>query len=410
MGRNSLLKKVLLSLKAGTFWIKTRTYIKWRYDRLHEKVCKAIYRRLPIIKNKIVFDSYGGKGYRDDPRILAEELIKHGIDARLVWLSFEKPKDLPREIKWVKYGSLKAYKEFSTAKIWVDNVRYTEHPPKRNGQYYIQTWHGTFGIKKAEGMVEDKLSPQYVKAAKEDGRITDLFLASCESNRRTVSKYFWYDGEIMLTEFYGVVPKADRLGIYRKVCAFFEIAEGTKLLLFAPTFRNDPDYNYFDLDLRSFLNSLKESFGGEWCVILKLHPNAADKQDKYQYDNVFVNGSLYAETDDLIYASEIVISDYSSVLFDAVRREIISFMYAPDLEKYMEEERGLVVDAHEVPPPLSTDKDMLINDIRSFDYDSYVEKCRIMNEKIGYVSDKRDISNVIERIVSVINSGQKNNS
>ena len=410
MGRNSLFRKVLLSLQAGTFLMKTKVFLKWRFDRLCEKVVKTVSGRLPIVKNKIVFDSYGGKGYRDDPRILAEELIERGVNARLVWLSFEKPKDLPRRIRWVKYGTLKAYKEWSTAKIWVDNIRSAEHPPKREGQYYIQTWHGTFGIKKAERMVEDKLSPQYVEAAKEDGRITDLFLASCESNRRTFSEYFWYNGEIMLTEFYGVIPKPERGAIYRKVCVFFGIAEGTKLLLFAPTFRNDPDYDYFDLDLRLFLNSLKESFGGEWCVILKLHPNAADKQEKYQYDNEFLNGSLYTETDDLIYASEIVISDYSSVLFDAVRREIPSFMYAPDLEKYMKEERGLVVDPHDVPPPLSTDRDMLINDIRSFDYDSYIEKCRVMNKEIGYVSDKRDISNVIERIVSVINSGKKSNS
>lgn len=401
MGRNSLLKKVLLSLKAGTFWIKTRTYIKWRYDRLHEKVCKAIYRRLPIIKNKIVFDSYGGKGYRDNPRIIAEGLIERGVKVRMVWLSFEKPRDLPQKIRWVRYGTLKAYKEWSTAKIWVDNIRSAEHPPKRKGQYYIQTWHGTFGIKKAERMVEDKLHPNYVAAAKEDGRITDLFLASSISNKHTIAEYFWYDGEIMLTEFYGVVPKTERWNIYHRVCDFFGIKKESRILLYAPTFRDDPDFNYLSFDMDALLDCLEEKFGGEWSIIVKLHPNVTDKQSALHYDDRIFNGALYPEVDDLIYASEAVISDYSSVLFDAVRREIMSFMHAPDLESYMKE-RGLVVDPQDVPPPLSLNEAMLLDNIRSFDYDSYIEKCRIMNEKIGYISDKKDISNVIDRIVSLI--------
>lgn len=92
---------------------------------------------LPIKENRIVFDNFGGKGYGDSTKYIAEELIKSGRNYELVWLvdnlsSYE----FPKQIKTVKIDSIKALCMRATAKVWVDNVRHL-HPVKRKRSKYI---------------------------------------------------------------------------------------------------------------------------------------------------------------------------------------------------------------------------------------------------------------------------------
>ena len=102
---------------------------------------------LPIKKNKIVFDNFGGRGYGCDPKYIAQELLKRKESLDLVWLTQNMETDLPKGIRPVKYGSLKAMYELATASIWIDNIKNAVRVPKKKKQFYIQTWHSSLGLK-----------------------------------------------------------------------------------------------------------------------------------------------------------------------------------------------------------------------------------------------------------------------
>ena len=115
-----------------------------------------ICRFIPVDNKKIVFSSYYGKGYGDNPKYIAEELIKNYSADKLVWLvnDFFDKNSFPKEIIQCKKSSIKGIFHLTTAKIWIDNCRKSFFYKKKN-QYYIQTWHG-FALKRIEKDVEDK--------------------------------------------------------------------------------------------------------------------------------------------------------------------------------------------------------------------------------------------------------------
>ena len=109
-------------------------------------ICKF----LPVKKNKIVFQSYYGRGYGDNPKYIAEALYKKGNNIDFVWVvnGIEEP-NLPSYFRPVLFRGFHYIYEMSTAKIWVDNSR-KEFCIKKRNQYYMQTWHGGFTLKKIE--------------------------------------------------------------------------------------------------------------------------------------------------------------------------------------------------------------------------------------------------------------------
>ena len=130
-------------------------------------------------ENRIVFDNFGGKGYGDSTKYIAEELIKSGRNYELVWLvdnlsSYE----FPKQIKTVKIDSIKALYMRATAKVWIDNVRHLHPVKKKKEQVYLQAWHAPFGPKKAEADAEKELGEDYVREAKYDGQIADGIISN----------------------------------------------------------------------------------------------------------------------------------------------------------------------------------------------------------------------------------------
>jgi len=95
--------------------------------------------------NKIVFISFGGKSYSDNPRAISEKLHEMYPEFEIVWLfnnPEEKRKVVPDYVQCVKAGSYRALKELATAKFWVDNFCKPLYTYKSKKQVYIQTWHG----------------------------------------------------------------------------------------------------------------------------------------------------------------------------------------------------------------------------------------------------------------------------
>lgn len=145
-----------------------------------------------------------------------------------------------------------------------------------------------------------------------------------------------------------------------------------KIILYAPTFRgNSPDlaYNEDPLDY----GKLKEAFGDEYAVVLKLHPFTARKfgltdEEKEKYSDFVFNGSNSLKIETALCAADILIADYSSLIFEYSLLNKPMLFYAFDLEQY-EHDRSFYFDYKSfVPGKIVINNDEIINAIKSGDF------------------------------------------
>lgn len=349
--------------------------------RLFWLICKLF----PVKNNKIVFQSYYGRGYSDNPKYIAEELRKSNEKLDLVWVLKEGTKnDLPPEFRTVIFRSFRYIYEMSTAKVWVDNSR-KEYCMKKKNQYYMHTWHGGMTMKKVENMVPDKLQSNYLRMAIRDAAQCDVMLSNSSTMTKDFREYFWYpEGEIIEKG----LPRNDRLVNYteddvKRLRKTFNVEDGVKLLLYAPTFRQDHNLGAYDMDYKRCVEALEKRFGGKWKILLRLHPNVFKLSDNLEFDpNIVINTSHYPDMQEIYMIADMIITDYSSVIFDYLIIGGPSLLYASDLEKYREE-RDCYFEFEDLPFKLCQNNDELEEAILNFDVESFNTKTAEFKEFHG---------------------------
>ncbi len=348
------------------------------------------YSLLPIKQNKVVFRSYHGTKYNDSPMYISERLVadarNSGKDIDVVWITDGKI-STPTSVRTVVQGSREALYELATAKVWVDNLRKDLWDRKRKGQYYIQTWHAGTALKMVEKDALDKLPRAYVKRAIRDSKMADVFISASEDNSNLYRSAFWYDGQILeygcpRSDIFYQVPTEFR----RKVYQHFHLSENDKIVLYAPTFRNSGGLDCYSIDYKQLLEELSKKWGGNWVVIIRLHPNLVEKQSEIPYGDSVLNGSSYPDINEIIIASDLLITDYSSCMFDAMEAKKHVILYASDEKSYMSE-RGMYYQLNELPFPVTHDNTELIDCIRTFDSAEYRLQVESFMRKLGFVND-----------------------
>lgn len=364
-----------------------------------------LFRIFPIKRKKILFCSYYGKGYGDNPKYIAEEIIRQGLDYELVWLlkkGLEHEHGLPSQIRHVRYGSLRAVYEYVTSRVWVDNSRKTGSVRKRKGQFYIQTWHGSLGIKRCEKDAEQSLDRSYIDRAKNDSKMADLFLANCNYIKNMFENSFWYDGEIMNNG----LPRNDLMftdtkEVKRKICKLFGLDTDIKIALYAPTFRKSYTTDVYDIDYQRCLKALEKRFDGEWVFFIRLHPNMSDKDLSIEYGDQIINVSNYLDGQELFVSTDFGVSDYSAVMYDFGLRRIPSFLYTPDIDEYMKD-RNFNFSLYDLPFIITRNNEELEQAILKFNEEEYLQRLEAHLKPEEITDDGKASSRVVKWINSRI--------
>lgn len=381
-------------------------------------------RVFPVNPRKVLFMSYYGKYYNDNPRAICEQLHQDHPELELVW-GLEEGVAHPDYVRSVRPSSFAFVKELATAKVWVDNSRKREWVTKRKGQFYLQTWHGNLGNKKIEKAAEDKLMPEYVRRAKQDGANTDLMISGSRFFTNLCQTIFWYNGPVLecgtprLDVFYHF-SEADRARVRQSL----GLQEGQRLILYAPTFRQDLSVEPYLFDYEKLLSTLEEkaakangvasgansadviaAAAGEYILGIRLHPNVPKDPSMFQSSKV-KDMTDYPDLYELILTADMILSDYSSLVFEAGLIEKPVLLYAPDLEAY-EKERGGYWSFKELPFPLAQSEEELMALVRDFDYDKYVKDLRAFYETLGNKEDGSATRKVAEVLYQVTQRGAR---
>ena len=348
-----------------------------------------LFRVFPINNNKIVIASFGGKGYGSEGKAIADRLMEARNDLDIVWLVRNPDEKLPKDIRGIKFASIKAIYEQVTAKVWIDNRIKPGYVRKRRGQYYIHTWHGGGPcLKWVEKDASDTLPREYIEYAINDSKMANLMVSGSDWRTKNMRDSFWYDGEIAKCDLFKKIKSESESDIKSKVYNFFdELDDNDHFLLYAPTFRADKNLECYNMNFSKVIDTLSNVYGGTWKVIVRLHPSIVSLDGFMHYTDKVLNGSQYSQIEDLIIATDFLVTDYSGCIFDGFKLKRKVILYALDLEHYLSKERGMYFDIHSLPAPLCQNMNEFLECLKKFDEAKYEKDRSAFVDEIGYYDD-----------------------
>jgi len=331
---------------------------------------------VPIKNNRVIMWAYSYRRYTCHPQHFTEYLLNsHPNEFEIIW-AFENPNKncVDSKIKVVKFPSFKYLWYLYSSKFVISNSRsrkFLNLFKRRNNQEYIQTWHDSgIALKRIEKDATS-LSISYVKDAILDSKNCTLMLSGSQFQTNLIKKSFWYTGEILEKGLprNDCLKNSNRKFIKDKVRKLYNIPTDKRIVLYAPTFRNDASEDkVFISDWNYIFDSL-----GNICVLVRLHPNSIKNIDII---NIMTHGFMYNATDyydmqELLIAADLLITDYSSCMIDMALQSKPCFLYAPDWDTY---DRGYYFDLRQLPFSLSTTIEELIKYIDNFDEGRYLQE------------------------------------
>ena len=356
---------------------------------------------------KVVFSCFKGRQYGDNPRCISERLHERCPQAKIVWLfntanSKKLPEHLPDYVKPLYIMSKEAFCELGTARVWVDNfTKYNQLRRARGRQFYVQTWHGDRAIKKIcyDIGLEDE------RRIEED---CDRVLTASTFGEGMYRTAFRYNGEYIKagSPRNDILVKNDPADV-RRVREKLGIPGGTKLLLYAPTYReNDavvPKRAQMDLDRT--LRCLEEKTGGPWMCMYRAHYRSEGIDLESVKDRI-VDVTKYDDMAELLLAADMVLTDYSSCALDYILRDMPAIFYTADWEEYTAS-RGVYFSVYEAPFFTAADQDALEALIRGLTEEKIRQNCAAIREDFGYYETGRATDAACDYIIQRLGSRRK---
>jgi CDP-glycerol glycerophosphotransferase len=402
-----------------------KPYIKQkrRLDRkFGELVRCSYYKTVDVVPNRIMFVTFNGV-YNCNLKYITEELVKQNVPVEIYWgltakqIKTLKKGDVPEEVNIVTKYSFDYFKALASSKVWVDNALCCvwQYIPKKKEQVYIETWHGSMGLKRISK--EDIKDKAWLKKAEICKQNVDYCISDSTFETQVFRDTYFPDNEILE---YGharndiLVNSPNDISIKEKVCKCYNISryddddnlitnlDNVKICLYAPTFRDNNSIDCYDLDFERLHKALSEKFGGRWLIFNRFHfhtKTAKSNQDKLSY---VIDVTQYPDIQELIISADVGITDYSSWICDYVLTGKPGFIYARDLDEY-DDIRGLYYPLDETPFPIATNNDEMVQNVLDFDDNKYQkEKAEFLAAR-GCKEDGHASEKIVQLIKNIMN-------
>ncbi|HKE65232.1 MAG TPA: bifunctional glycosyltransferase family 2 protein/CDP-glycerol:glycerophosphate glycerophosphotransferase [Micromonosporaceae bacterium] len=382
----------------------SRRFARKVYRRLNRTAHLAYYavqRRLPIDRDLAVYGAYWGIGYACNPAAIYESAKQLAPSVHGVWsVKGAYAHRMPADVDYVVEGSWRYFKVLARGNWFVNNVNFGDHMVKRPSTIHVQTHHGTT----LKSMGVDNLP--YPLAS--HGMDYDRLLSRCDRwdfclSSNSYSTEIWaraYPCSFETLE-YGY-PRNDVLvnatpAEIQKIRASLGLKPDQFVVLYAPTHR-DYSLGYRDLlDLDAFADHI----GRDAVVLKRAHYFYLDEHASAGESARVIDVSEYPRVEDLYLAADVLITDYSSVMFDYATLDRPIVIYAPDWEAYRST-RGTYFDLLAEPPGAvarsADDLFRLFNDGR-VDTPETTAMRAVFRQKFCSFDDGRAAQRVVRRVM-----------
>lgn len=338
-------------------------------------------KKLPLT-NTMVYGSFWGKNFSDNPRAIYQYAHEHSVKAKQVAIlqhNLGQYDDL-KDITFVKVGSIKYYLVMARAHYLFNNVNFDDDYVKRPDQIEVQTMHGT-PLKKLGLDSPGEIATSDIEKYIQKNQRWDYLTVPSQYVADISKSAFNHKASILPVGY----PRNDEL--FTNNTATTKTAIKTKLgipvdkkiILYAPTWRIKGEFTP-QIDFERLQDNLNE----DTVVILKLHQFMTFKKLPQELSDFVKVISDEVEISDLYLIADVLVTDYSSVMFDyaVLQRPMIFYVY--DYDKYSQTMRPLYFNfKEEAPGKLAFNQSELteaLNNVHSYEID-YAERISQFREK-----------------------------
>lgn len=366
-----------------------------------------LQQRMPL-EDTIFFESWRGRQCSDNPRAIYEELQRQGDPRRCVWAVQDLSVEVPEGATRVVTGSRDYYRHLARSRWVISNDSMPVHYVKRPGTRYAQTWHGT-PLKRIGFDIENlqMANKNYLKQFAHEVTKWDALVSPNAFSTEILRRAFRYDGEVLEIGY----PRNDIFhrpelaqGKAKLVRARLGIPEDKRVILYAPTWR-DNDYDatgQYQFTMKLDLERLHQEFRDDSVLLIRGHQLVASAIDASMFGGFALNVSRYPDIRDLYLVADVLVTDYSSVMFDFVNtgRPILFFTW--DLEDYRDNLRGFYFDfEQDAPGPLIAESAGIIDALHHLDEvrDRYADRYAVFREKYAGLEDGHASARMIRQFL-----------
>lgn len=371
-------------------------------------LCKRLYTKLfwifPLNSKKIFFSSYEGKQYSCNPKAVYELLNNKEKKYCCIWEynSPTIPEALKKNVIIVKHNSLSYFFHILTAKYIITNSGVSAAISLRKNQVCVNTWHGGGAYKKVGAVVDEKVNGTSRKELEIIAKQTSYFLSSSEKFTEVMEKSTF----ISKNKFLNVgMPRNDiffvpsRLEQLReKVRKYYNLLDKKKVVLIAPTYRgNSGNMQYVTLipDIERLVKTLEGRFGGEWVAMYRNHYY----KNSIENDPSIIDVSGYQDMQELLCLADVLITDYSSCIWDYSLIYRPCFLFVPDLYEYENERGGFYTEISTWPGIVCENDEELENEISHYNEFEYVQKVKKHHYSLG----SYDKGTAAKQLINILN-------
>jgi CDP-glycerol glycerophosphotransferase len=292
---------------------------------------------------------------------------------------------------------------FLTSKILITSSSFPVYLPYRKKQVLINTWHGGGAYKKVGILKSEENSLTYRWGLKKTAQDIDFFISSNKAFTKGISNSFFIKASKFLP--YGMPRNdlffscsMDKSMIKKKI----GVDVSTSIILYAPTFRGKSIQNNYkitntEINLTDVINTANMKFSKKFVILYRSH---------YVMENIDLNldfcknVTAYPDMQELLYVSDILITDYSSSMWDFSFTFRPGFLFTPDIEEY-KNERDFYTPISEWPFPFATTNEQLCENILKFNDEDNINKIRRHHTMLGSYENGDATQRISELILSL---------
>lgn len=359
----------------------------------------------PIKNNRILFSSYSGDSYSCNPKYISELMTNtYPGQYEQIWI-FKNPAKYKniQGIKCIKHRTFKWLYYLATSRFIVTNVAPTIYVPKRKRQIVIQTWHagGAYKTVAHSQAIKRPASVWYVTKAK---KYIDYYISSSKLFTKTnIIEGYEYCGKILNIG----MPRNDILidkDKYNEIRAKTRKQLGIEdsfVVLYAPTYRGTTKHAIkvdTCLDVGTIQRCCEKYSEKRVSVLVRMHHH---DRNRYEFDSSVLDVNAIDDMQELLCAADLLITDYSSSIWDYALTGKPCILFVPDLDGYISN-RGLYTDIYSWPGVVCKTEEEFENAVLKLDSFDFAEMAnRHFTEFESYETGKAG-----RFVVRLINNGE----
>ena len=360
-----------------------------KFIRLFLKILYAFR----VNNRRILFISQGGKVINCNPYYICKYIQSYySFDFEYVWIvdSLDVKCDID-DVKLVKKNTFDMLKYYMTSKVIITNNTFPSYIPFRKKQFLINTWHGGGAYKRIACSLKKSsfIDRLYMKeSCNYNNKHVSYILSSSLSFTKAMTDAFdVQDNRVFLpigmprNDVFFSKHSMDQSDQRVRQCYLLE--KDVFIVLYAPTFRGDSRKPIFDfcLDIQGLESVVKKRFGVEKVLFMFRGHHTFANDLRFQHKS-FLNVSDYTDMQDLLCAANMLISDFSSTIWDFSFTYKPCFLFVPDLDDY-ENTTSFYFPFEKWGFPYAKTNGNLQNLILNFNNEKFVNSMRHHHESLG---------------------------